>query len=268
MNSDFIFFLVLPMKKLKALLGNWLETLRAFPVAHGALLLLSLLTTLQIAYAGIFSDHSWEHWSYVLAFTLLLSLYGPLWELHFPQLKQGRFVSNLLQLIAVIGGVICYFYFLPQVKLGFSDQSFQLWGLFFVALIGIFFLLAYAYRTMETKTRFSYGMLIYALLFGGLAGVIIFGGIAGTFRSLELLFDLDIVSEVYGYLASWTLIFFTGSFVLNYYTFLIKTTFSKGDEFEYIPTRAEKVFGVWIFLPLTLLYLAIFLAYGLKIFFT
>ena len=58
------------------------------------------------------------------------------------------------------------------------------------------------------------------------------------------------------------MILLTGSFVLNYY--LISTEASA----IILPSRIRKIFGSYIILPLAMIYLAIFLAYAVKILIT
>lgn len=65
------------------------------------------------------------------------------------------------------------------------------------------------------------------------------------------------------------MIFLAGSFMLNHYTFVV-ANLPKGSssDFELVATRLMRIFGSYIFLPLALVYLLIFAAYGIKILIT
>jgi hypothetical protein len=57
-----------------------------------------------------------------------------------------------------------------------------------------------------------------------------------------------------------------GSFVFNHYLFALKQMPVEEDQdIDIQLSRTGKIFGVYIFLPLAFVYLAIFLAYGVKI---
>jgi len=57
-----------------------------------------------------------------------------------------------------------------------------------------------------------------------------------------------------------------GSFVFNHYLFAIKQMpVEEEQDIDIQASRTGKIFGVYIFLPLAFVYLAIFLAYGIKI---
>lgn len=65
------------------------------------------------------------------------------------------------------------------------------------------------------------------------------------------------------------MVFLTGSFALNHYTFSV-TALPKGNEegIQLQDSRVRRIFGAYIFLSLAMIYLAIFLAYGAKILIT
>lgn len=65
------------------------------------------------------------------------------------------------------------------------------------------------------------------------------------------------------------MIFLAGAFMLNYYFISVKQRLlDHKSEFVLYSSRVERVFGMYIFLPLMLVYLLIFLAYGVKIVWT
>lgn len=99
--------------------------------------------------------------------------------------------------------------------------------------------------------------------------MIVWGGLSGAIASIEALFDLDFDRKWYQYFGVFSLIFLAGSFILNHYTFVV-AELPKGSksDFELFSTRLMRIFGSYIFLPLALVYLAIFAAYAIKILIT
>lgn len=65
------------------------------------------------------------------------------------------------------------------------------------------------------------------------------------------------------------MIFLTGSFALNHYLLEV-SSLPKGNDSDITieSSRVMRIFGTYIFLPLAVIYLAIFLAYGFKILLT
>lgn len=61
------------------------------------------------------------------------------------------------------------------------------------------------------------------------------------------------------------MIFLGGSFMLNHYLFAMKNLPVDEGDVDIEDSRIRQIFGIYIFLPLALLYLLIFLVYGAKI---
>lgn len=102
-----------------------------------------------------------------------------------------------------------------------------------------------------------------------MAGLIVWGGLSAALGAIEALFDIDVSWRWYQYFGAFSLIFLAGSFMLNHYTFsLLALPKDENSDFVLGNSRVRKVFGSYIFLPLALLYLAIFSAYGIKILIT
>ena len=93
-------------------------------------------------------------------------------------------------------------------------------------------------------------------------------GISGSIFSIEnLFFDGASFSRIYEYLAAVSFIFVNGTFILNYYNYSLEETIPKDEksDFTFLPSKARKIFGNYIFLPLTILYFLILFAYVIKI---
>ena len=82
-----------------------------------------------------------------------------------------------------------------------------------------------------------------------------------------LFFDRLSDGELYECLAAICFIFVNGTFILNYYNYSLEETIPKDEksDFTFLPSKARKIFGNYIFLPLTILYFLILFAYVIKI---
>jgi len=101
------------------------------------------------------------------------------------------------------------------------------------------------------------------MIFWWIAWLVVRWWIASALGSIEALFDVDINYKRYGYIGVVSNVLLTGSFIFNYYLTLVGDV--KSNNFEIQPSRLRKIFWSYIFLPLALIYLLIFLAYWLKI---
>ncbi len=256
------------MGKLTRFFGNWIVALKTFPIAH---LILVFLT----GYGFYFIDASWgrdESWTLLVAgfLGLLLSLVGPLFRLHaeggekkLSLLNRGIQIFSLL----VIGGYDLILGMMSDTA-GYAESLLYFW-IFPLLVLGILTLIAWIFKSKENKIWFSWTSILQAILFGGLAGLIVWGGLSAALGSINALFDIDFNRKWYQYFGVFSLILLAGSFILNHYTFVV-AELPKGSksDFELFSTRLMRIFGSYIFLPLALVYLAIFAAYAIKILIT
>lgn len=256
------------MGKFARFFGNRIIALKTFPIAHVILVFLT-------GYGFYFIDASWgrdESWTLLVAgfLGLLLSLVGPLFRLHaeggekkLSLLNRGIQIFSLL----VIGGYDLILGMMSDTA-GYAESLLYFW-IFPLLVLGILALVAWIFKSKENKIRFSWTSMLHAIGFGFLAGLIVWGGLSGALGSIEALFDVDFNRKWYQYFGVFSLIFLAGSFILNHYTFVV-TELPKGSksDFELFSTRLMRIFGSYIFLPLALVYLAIFAAYAIKILIT
>lgn len=155
-----------------------------------------------------------------------------------------------------------------SITAGYAESLLYL-GIFPLLVLGILMLIAWIFKSKEKKIWFSWTILLQSLVFGALAGAVVWGGLSGALGSIEALFDIDFKRKWYQYFGVFSLIFLAGSFALNHYTFAV-TDLPKGSEedIELQDSRMRRIFGAYIFLPLAIVYLVIFLAYGAKILMT
>ncbi len=256
------------MGKLTRFFGNWIVGLKTFPIAH---LILVFLT----GYGFYFIDASWgrdESWTLLVAgfLGLLLSLVGPLLKLHAEgDEKKMSLLSRGIQIFALlfIGG---YDWILETMSAtaGYAESLLYFWILPLLVL-GILTLIAWIFKSKENKIWFSWTSWLHGIVFWVLAGLIVWGGLSAALGSINALFDIDFNRKWYQYFGVFSLIFLAGSFILNHYTFVV-AELPKGSksDFELFSTRLMRIFGSYIFLPLALVYLAIFAAYAIKILIT
>ena len=265
--SDFIFYYLF-MGKLTRFFGNWIVALKTFPIAH---LILVFLT----GYGFYLVNTSWtgdDTWKLFFAgfLGILLSLVGPLLTLHADgNEKKINFFSRGIQIFSLlfIGG---YDWMLSRMSTtpGYAENLLYL-GIFPLFMLGILTLIAWIFKSKENKIWFSWTSCLHAIGFGLLAGLIVWGGLSAAIGSINALFDVHFRREWYQYFGVFSLIFLAGSFMLNHYTFVV-AELPKGSktDFELLSTRLMRIFGSYIFLPLAMVYLLIFVAYGLKILIT
>ena len=240
-----------------------MNTLQAFPLAHLVLLVLTVLIIWETAWW--WSHRSIHQLDIALALMFFLSLYWPLLSLHHTKWKsQAMRISNYcLQGLAFVLWAL-YFYFLQGVVL--SNMLYWTALLYFwvfpLAIAWIFLLIWWLSRKSSDGIRLSWINIIKAVCFWILAWLIVYWGLSWALASIEALFDINLSYHWYRYFWAFSMVFLSGSFILNYY--LIE----KESVALIWKSRVRTIFWSYIILPLALIYLAIFLAYWIKILIT
>ncbi len=250
--------------KLKQLFWNWANAIQIFPVSHILLVVLTIIWIWEIEW---FIDLDSPNLVLALILAFIISCYGPLFLIH-NNLKNKNLINRILQIWSII---IWWLYYVLLDSIEIDDVSYIEWLLYLrimpLALLWISLIIALLHRKQESKIRFSWTNLLIAIVFGWLAWSIIRWWIAGALASIEALFDVYINSDFYAYVWVISGILLTGSFIFNLYVTFTEDINGKSD-FEIKPSRLRKVFWSFIFLPLALIYLAIFWVYGIKILIT
>lgn len=250
--------------KLKKLFWNWTNAIETFPVSHILLVILTIIWILQVE--GIIDLDSPDIiLSLILAF--IISCYGPLFLIH-SKAKNKNLINRILQIWSIILWWVYYtlLYNTNLDNLTYSEWLLYLWILP-LALLWIPLIIALLHRKSESKIRFSWTSLFIAIVFGWIAWSIVRWWISGALASIEALFDVNIDSDLYADIWFISEILLAWSFVFNYYLTLTEEINKKSD-YEIKPSRLRRIFWSFIFLPLALIYLAIFWAYGIKILIT
>ena len=249
--------------KLKKLFWNWTNAIKTFPVSHILLLFLTILWIWEVEWF-IDLDSGELVFATVLAF--IFSCYGPLFLIH-SSIKKVNIINRIFQIWSII--LWCLYYILLY-NINLDDITYSEWLLYIwiipLALLWILLFIALFHRKEGSKIRFSRTSLFISLVFWFIAWSIVRWWISGALASIEALFDINIDSDLYEDIWFISEILLAGSFVFNYYLTLTENI-NKSD-FEIKPSRLRKIFWSFIFLPLALIYLAIFGAYGIKILIT
>lgn len=254
--------------KIKQFFWNRINGLKTFPVAHLILLFLTGCSTYFIH----IDQNETRQIKLIVAGILgfLVSLIWPLLTLHAEEeTKTIRIINRITQFFAL--PTIAGYYRLLQ---GLSENARYAENLLYfwispLLILGILTLIARIFRQKEHKIWFSRTSLLHSVGFWLLAGLIVWGGLSGALGSISELFDVDINRKWYEYFGTFSMFLLAGSFMINYYS-SVTEYLPKGShsEFELQSTRLMKIFGSYIFLPLALIYLTIFTAYGIKILIT
>ena len=249
--------------KLKKLFWNWTTAIKTFPVSHILLLVLTIIWIWEVEW---FIDLDSPDLVLALILAFIISCYWPLFLIH-SNLKNKNIINRILQIWSVI---IWWLYNLILYNIDLDDLTYSE-SLLYIRIIPLAFLwipliIAIFHRKEESKIRFSWTNLFVSIVFGCIAWSIIRWWIAGALASIEALFDIDIDSDLYADLWFISDVLLAGSFIFNFYLTFSESLNQKS--FEIQPSRLRKVFWSFIFLPLALIYLAIFGAYGIKILIT
>lgn len=264
------------MKKLLKILRNWGKTFQLAPISYLLLADLTsyvvwLISTKFMPFGSRDGAHVAVVWSLVFAF--IFSCYGLLFQINRnKKTTKHRWISLWLQALALPIGYGIYRWFLFLINVwdeswsGFYQvQAITAWGL---VILGIFLLIGFLWRKREKGTWLSWNIFLQSIWLGGLASLVLWIGISGSIFSIDKLFFEDLFQgRIYEYLAAVCFIFVNGTFILNYYNYSLEETIPKDEksDFTFLPSKARKIFGNYIFLPLTILYFLILFAYVIKI---
>ena len=250
--------------KLKKLFWNWTNAFETFPVSHVLLVILTIIWILQIEWI-IDLDSPDIILSLILAF--IISCYWPLFLIH-SEIKNKNLINRILQIWSII---LWWIYYIILYNTDIDNLTYSEWLLYLwilpLALLWIPLIIALLHKKHEQKIRFSRTSLFIAIVFWWIAWSIVRWWISGALASIKALFDVNIDSDLYGDILIISMVLFAWSFVFNYYLTLTEEINKKSD-FEIKPSRLRKIFWSFIFLPLALIYLAIFGVYGIKILIT
>ena len=263
------------MKKLLKVLRNWGKTFQLAPISYLLLAGLTgyvvrLISTDIMPFGNGDETHIAVIWG--LIFSFIFSCYGILFQINRnKKTTKHRWISLWLQALALPVGYGIYRWFLFLIDIWgignkfYGIQFIAAWGLL---ILGIFLLIGFLWREREKGAWLSWNIFLQSVWLWGLASLVLWIGISGSIFSIDMLFfDRLSDSELYECLAAICFIFVNGTFILNYYNYSLEETIPKDEksDFTFLPSKARKIFGNYIFLPLTILYFLILFAYVIKI---
>lgn len=251
------------MNRIRLFFDQWINAISKFPIAY----IILTIMTIGMMYT-VYS--SWEYnWTadeiIKIITTCLLALPLSIIPALIDHIKQkNKSTKTLLYSCIAIIAWIAYYTTLPfelgnMVDLG--EKIWVIWGIL-LARTTPFFCIAWVTKDNDIFTRTRRKSYKLSILFGLLGGGIVRAGISACVASLEYLFGIHIQSETYWYIGSIAMIFIAWSiWLMHILQEKIHTTIP-----EY--TRSMRIFGHYIFLPLTLIYAIILISYGIKILIT
>ena len=250
------------MKKRREIFSNRWQSLMQFPSAHLALVFLMGVEMREIYHS--MSEILLIKLVAACLLTLLIAVLGSVYVLHQKPCKNricyAFWGSQLLAILCWI-----WYFFLVEESFVYSENLFQ-YGILLLLVLVIFAVIAFLMWKNEKKIWYSWTSIFQSLAFWLLAGIVVWGGLSAAILSIEKLFELDFSSNLYWYFGAFSFVLLGGSFVFNHYLFALKQMSVEGDQdIDIEESRTGKIFGGYIFLPLAFVYLAIFLAYGVKI---
>ena len=263
------------MKKLLKVLRNWGKTFQLAPISYLLLAGLTgyvvwLISTDIMPFGNGDETHIAVIWSLIFAF--IFSCYGLLFQTNrSKKTTKHQWMSLWLQAFALPVGYGIYRWFLFLIDIWgignkfYGIQFIAAWGLI---ILGIFLLIGFLWREREKGAWLSWNIFLQSVWLWGLASLVLWIGISGSIFSIDMLFfDRLSDGELYECLAAICFIFVNGTFILNYYNYSLEETIPKDEtsDFTFLPSKARKIFGNYIFLPLTILYFLILFAYVIKI---
>ena len=251
------------MKKLSLLFWNRINAIKKFPISHLIALFVTIVFCRWVRNWDVFVIET-ERLFLASIVGFALSLLWPLWFEKSGNSKKEKIINISAQIFSLVLWLI-YYLCIRNVdldRMSVSASLTYLWPII-LAFVLLFLLIAIRYRDDERFAVKSYMNIFWWVVVGWLVWLIVRGGVSGAIRAFTELITSRIFStdKIYWYIWCLSLILLATSFGLNYY--LVR---SANEEVK--PTWINKVFWTYIFVPLTLLYLAIFVLYGLKILIT
>ena len=249
--------------KLKKLFWNRTNAIKTFPVSHVLLLFLTIIWIWEVEW---FIDLDSPDLVLSLTLAFIISCYWPLFIIH-SNLKNKNIINRILQIWSI---VLWWIYYIIMYNIELDDLTYSESLLYLrilpLALLWIPLIIALFHKKQESKIRFSWTSLFVSIDFWLLAWLIVRWWISGALASIEALFDVNIDWDLYADIWFISEVLLAWSFIFNFY--LTATEEINKSGFEIKPSRLRRIFWSFIFLPLALIYLAIFGAYGIKILIT
>lgn len=248
------------MLKIKKLFGNIWNSIKAFPLSHLLLLSLTVFTIIWI-----YGDWTQNLRNLMISncLALLLSAFYPIYALHVWDKGKSK-LKFWLWIIIPILAFVAYYLILSNVTWDTYAENIKYFGIFVLVVIWLFLLIAIISQKKQWQTWYSWLSLVLTPVLWAIACWVIWWWISWALASVEALFDVYIESEVYQVVRAISWLLISWSFMINYFQYLISNEWKIQDSNMW-NSRLRKIFGNYIFLWLTIIYISIFVAYAIKI---
>lgn len=162
------------MKRLAKFFAGWIESLSIFPLGYVCIIAFTLFSIGDIADWFNVEDEIWIS----TGLALILGIFGSLRYLYggangTQKTKKFLWMTQIFSLLLSIG-----YYFIGIARADLYAEHLLFFGIFPVAIVGIFFFIVMTFRKKETKIWLIVREIIESLFLGGLAGLIVRGGLS------------------------------------------------------------------------------------------
>lgn len=176
--------------------------------------------------------------------------------------KKIAIKDTALSAVGVLIGIIYYLCIPVNLDTMNAGEIIGIGWWIVLSRISLLLVIAWEKRYNEAFTWVWRKELLSSIIMWAIAWWVIWGGISACLVSLEYLFWLDIHSHAYGYVGVVSMTFIAWAIAL------IHIVNQEREDALPIYSRSMRIFGHYIFLPLTILYGCILISYGIKILIT
>jgi Domain of unknown function (DUF4153) len=247
------------MNRLRLFFSQWILALDTFPLSFVILATMSVVWVMMIYGEYDSADYLFKIMMSCLV-ALPLTMLSPLQT----YISQGALsYKNLIFSALWVGVGALYYATLPDVfnNNGYIAHLLSVWSIVLCRLM-LLFVIAWKKQNNEIGTRVWWRELLSAILMWFVAWGIIWWWISACLVSLEYLFWVVVNSHMYWYVGVVSMIFIAGAIAL------IHIVNQNTTDQTPLYSRTMRIFGHYIFLPLTILYGCILISYGIKILLT
>ena len=247
------------MNRLRLFFSQWIRAITIFPISFLVLIAMS-----AVWIAMVYSD--FDSTQYLLKIMLAcvvalpLTILSPLYT--YISNKKTTYKQLILSALWVWVGIVYYMFLPADIDNANNASQVATTGGIVLSRIMLLFTIAWAKKDNQLITWVWWKELLLSIVMWWLAWGIIWGGISASLASLDYLFGITINSHAYGYVGIVSMIFIAWAIALIHIV--------NQDANQESPTygRTMRIFGHYIFLPLTIIYGCILISYWIKILLT
>lgn len=247
------------MKRIRMFFAQWIRAVSIFPVSFVVLLAMAVIWVCMV-YSDFDSTQYLQKLMFACLVALPLSIISPLQAYIWG--KKISIKNTALSGLWVLIGIIYYVCIPADLDTMNAGQLIVVVWWVVLSRMSLLLIIAWEKKYNESFTRVWRKELLSSVVMWGIAWWIIWGGISACLISLEYLFWVDINSHAYAYVGVISMTFITWAIAL------IHIVNQERDDKLPIYSRSMRIFGHYIFLPLTILYGCILISYGIKILIT